>query len=84
MRLLADLVAEVFEMKLQRPWSADPGRSKEFDAQIGDLVSGGNWFADERERRPSAALLRKEPELVDTEGHSVQSGPGFYEIEFGL
>ena len=47
MRLLADLVAEVFEMKLEWPWSADPGRSKEFDAQIGDLVSAGNWFAEE-------------------------------------
>jgi hypothetical protein len=83
-RLLADLVAEVFEMKLERPWSADPGWSKEFDAQIGDLVSAGNWFAEERERRPSAALVRKEPALVDTEGDSVQSGPGFDEIEFGL
>ena len=64
-RLLADLVAKVFEIKLERPWSDDPGRSKEFDAQIGDLVSAGNLFAKERERRPSAALVRKEPALVD-------------------
>jgi hypothetical protein len=28
--------------------------------------------------------VRKEPALVDTEGDSVQSGPGFDEIEFGL
>jgi hypothetical protein len=62
-RLLADLVAEVFEMKLERPWSADPGWSKEFDAHIGDLVSSGNWFTEERERRPSAALVRKDQHL---------------------
>jgi len=28
--------------------------------------------------------VRKEPALVDTEGDSVQSGPGLDEIEFGL
>jgi hypothetical protein len=47
---LTDLIAEVFGVKFEGPYYANPGRGQKFDSKIANFVPASEWLTEEHQR----------------------------------